>query len=41
MQGRAYSIGEAAEASGVSIKAIRYYEEIELIPRARRRANVV
>lgn len=30
------SIGEAAEASGLTVKAIRYYEGIGLIPRARR-----
>ena len=39
MQERVYSIGEAAQVSGVSIKAIRYYEETGLIPRVQRRAN--
>ncbi len=30
------SIGKAAEASGLTVKTIRYYEDIGLIPRARR-----
>ncbi len=32
-----YSISEAAQASGLTAKAIRYYEQIELIPKALRR----
>lgn len=31
-----YSIGKAAELSGVTPKMIRYYESLELIPRASR-----
>jgi len=34
MDGRAFSIGDAAAASGLPVKTIRYYEEIGLIPRA-------
>jgi MerR family transcriptional regulator, copper efflux regulator len=33
------SIGKASKASGVSAKMIRYYEDIGLIPRARRDAS--
>lgn len=31
-----YSIGEAAKATGLSVKAIRHYEAVGLIPRPRR-----
>lgn len=37
MDARGYRIGKAAEASGVTVKAIHYYEQIGLIPKARRR----
>lgn len=36
MGGKTFSIGEAAAASGLPVKTIRYYEEIGLIPRAMR-----
>jgi len=34
-----YTIGEAAERAGVSVKMARYYESIGLMPRARRTAS--
>lgn len=34
MGGKSFSIGEAAAASGLPVKTIRYYEEIGLIPQA-------
>ena len=33
---RGFSIGEAAKATGLTVKTIRYYEQIGLIPKARR-----
>ena len=36
MNGKTLSIGEAAAASGLPVKTIRYYEEIGLIPHAMR-----
>ena len=36
MNARSFSIGEAAKASRLSVKTIRYYEEIGLIPKAKR-----
>lgn len=35
-QGTIFSIGDAAKASGLTVKTIRYYEEIGLIPKAGR-----
>ena len=37
MDVRGYKIGDAAEASGLTVKTIHYYEQIGLIPRAQRR----
>ena len=34
-----YSIGKAAELSGVTPKMIRHYESLELIPKAERTAG--
>ena len=39
MKDTGYSIGEAANASGVTVKAIRHYEEIGIIPRAPRSSS--
>lgn len=36
MDGKTFAIGEAAAASGLPVKTIRYYEEIGLIPPAMR-----
>lgn len=36
MNVRGYKIGDAAEASGLTVKTIHYYEQIGLIPRAQR-----
>lgn len=36
MTSREYSIGDAAKASGLTVKTIRYYEAIGLIPKAAR-----
>ncbi len=36
-----YSISEAAQASGLTAKAIRYYEQIEMITKALRRTLAI
>ena len=37
MAARGYKIGDVANSSGLTVKTIRYYEQIGLIPRAPRR----
>lgn len=35
-----FSIGDAAKAAGLTVKAIRYYEDIELVPKPARTGGV-